>query len=85
MAKDFPSIAERMGKDDGGNVNAEQPPAVLVTLADEQCAQAERAARMALLAMADLSPRQRWTVAQSFSEVLNEAERLGMEEVEAEF
>lgn len=79
MALDFPSIAERMGKDDAGNVNAEQPPAELVTLADVRCAEAVQAAKMALLALPELSPQQRHTVAEHLREVLHEAERLGME------
>ncbi|WP_295958951.1 hypothetical protein [Rhodoferax sp.] len=79
MMADFASIAERMGGDEGGNVNAEQPPAELVTLADEQCAEAVQAAKMALLALPGLSPQQRHKVAEHLREVLQEAERLGME------
>lgn len=79
MMKDFPRTAKRMGGDEGGNVNAEQPPAELVSLADVRCAEAVQAAKMALLALPGLSPQQRHRVAEHLREVLQEAERLGME------
>lgn len=77
MMEDFASIAERMGGNEGGNENAEQPPVELVTLADEQCAEAVKAAQMALLAMAGMSPQQRHKVAEHLRLALEEAERLG--------
>lgn len=79
MQKDFPSVFAAMGGDEHGNTRAQQPPLEVRTLADEQCDEAVKAAQAARLAMAGMSPQQRYRVAESLRAALCEAERHGVE------
>ena len=79
MQKDFPSVFAAMGGDEHGNNQAEFPPLEARTLADEQCTEAVKAAEAARLAMAGMSPQQRYRVAEGLRAALREAERHGME------
>jgi len=79
MQKDFPSVFAAMGGDEHGNHQAQPDTLEPRTLADEQCDEAVKAAEMARLAMAGLSPQQRYRVAEGFRAALREAERHAME------
>ena len=79
MQKDFPSVFAAMGGDEHGNPRGQPDTLEPRTLADEQCDEAVKAAEMARLAMAGLSPQQRYRVAEGFRAALREAERHAME------
>lgn len=84
MMQDFPATARDMGGTEHGNSEAEQAPAVLRTLAEEQHAAALEAARNALAALPGMSAHLRYTMAQQWRAVLAEADRLGTEAPMAE-
>lgn len=79
MQKDFPSVFAAMGGDEHGNHMGQPGTLEPRTLADELCHEAVKAAEAARLAMAGLSPQQRYRVAEGFKAALQEAERHGME------
>jgi hypothetical protein len=84
MMLDFPAIARNMGGTENGNPDAEQPPLLVFSLAEEQCAAAVEAARNALAALPGMTAHLRHELAQQWRAVIDEANRLGVEAPPAE-
>ncbi|BAL96171.1 ParB N-terminal domain-containing protein [Rubrivivax gelatinosus] len=84
MLRDFRELASRMGGQEHGNANAEQPPCEGLSLADEHFIEANKATAGLMQALPQVTPAHRHRIVERLRALVAEAERLGTEEAEPE-